>query len=61
MGFLDVNFESDTLSVIQSLNGSLIPPASIVIIVSGSLQTIRHFRQVKFVYVSRTVIRQLMV
>ncbi|XP_030970837.1 uncharacterized protein LOC115991254 [Quercus lobata] len=53
-GFLDVIFESDSLSMIQSLNGSLIPPASIVNIISGSLQAIRYFGQVEFVYVPRT-------
>ena len=37
--------------MIQSLNGSLIPPASIVNIISGSLQASRFFRQVQFVYV----------
>ena len=52
-GFLDVIFESDSSTVIQSLNGSLIPPASIVNIISGSLQAIRYFRQVQFVYVPR--------
>ena len=43
-----------TLSVIQSLNGSLIPPAIIVNFISGSLQAIRYFRQVQFIYVPRT-------
>ena len=49
-GFLDVIFESDSLSVIQSLYGSLI----IFNIISGSLQAICFFRQVQFVYVPHT-------
>ena len=52
-GFQDVIFQSDSLSVIQALNGIIILPASVAHIIDGSLQGLRSFRQVQVVYVPR--------
>lgn len=49
--FPEVLFESDSLSVIQSLNGIIVPPTSIANIITGSLQALSSFRQLQFVYV----------
>lgn len=50
-GFPEILFESDSLTVIQSLNGVIVPPANMANIISDSLQVLISFRQVQFVYV----------
>ena len=45
-GFQDVIFESDSLFVIQALNGIVSLPATVAHIIDGSLQGLRSFRQV---------------
>ena len=52
-GFQDVIFQSDSLSIIQALNGIIILLASVAHIIDGSLQGLRSFRQVQVVYVPR--------
>lgn len=53
-GFPEVPSKSDSLTVIHSLNGVIVPPANIVNIISGSLHLLGSFRQVQFAYVHRS-------
>ncbi|KAL0009361.1 hypothetical protein SO802_010863 [Lithocarpus litseifolius] len=46
-GFQDVVFESDSLSVIQALNDTVSPPASVAHIIDCLIQSFRFFRQVE--------------
>lgn len=48
MGFYEVQFEGDSQLVIHSLLGVLSPPASILNIISGSLQHLNQFRSQQF-------------